>query len=74
MISACTKCHTHWSDCDILAGGQCAACLEKEIERLRAERDEAREAARDFREMYGPLFVNDIPDVEHWPWLEVSDE
>jgi hypothetical protein len=48
--------------------------LHAEIERLRAERDEAREAARDFREMYGPLFVNDIPDVEHWPWLEVSDE
>jgi hypothetical protein len=48
--------------------------LHAEIERLRAERDEAREAARDFREMYGPLFVNDIPDVEHWPWLEVSDD
>ena len=47
-----------------------------EIERLRAERDEAREAARHYREMWGHLYVDDKFDVDVWPWLEeeVGDE
>jgi reverse gyrase len=35
-MTECNNCGTDWSDCDVLAGGVCAACLEKENERLRA--------------------------------------
>ena len=49
--------------------------LRQEIERLRAERDEAREAARwvfmDGDDMSNAMRASAI---EQWPWLEVSDE
>ena len=31
----CSQCRTHWSDCDVLADGTCASCLQSENGRLR---------------------------------------
>jgi len=31
----CDGCHTHWSDCDVLADGTCASCQHAEVTRLR---------------------------------------
>ena len=42
--------------------------LEAEIEQLRLERDEAREAAR---ELY--CCVPHLEAIERWPWLEESE-
>ena len=50
--------------------------LRREIKRLRAERDEAREAAREFAE-YRPVLIEDRDNwVRRFPWLEEesSDE
>jgi hypothetical protein len=43
-----------------------------EIERLRTDRDEAREAAKYFSQ-FVPAGTWD-PDPERWPWLEGDDE
>ena len=51
----------------------CMACWQDkldEIERLRAKRDEARDAARHYREMWGHLYVDDKFDMDVWPWLK----
>jgi hypothetical protein len=46
-----------------------------EIERLRAERDDAREAALVYRAIVREAYLIDIEGwIERWPWLEVSDE
>ena len=50
-ITHCASCGTHWSDCDVIDGGQCAACLRKQIERLREERDECRKLVESYRQM-----------------------
>jgi len=34
-VTQCRSCSTHWSDCDVLDGGECAACLRRQVERLR---------------------------------------
>ena len=36
-VTQCRTCSTHWSDCDVLDGGQCAACLQLENNRLHTE-------------------------------------
>ena len=34
-ITQCKTCRTSWDDCDILDGGECAACLRREVDRLK---------------------------------------
>ena len=56
------------------AGLHCETCdeLQAEIERLRAERDEAQEAAQ---YLYHELNKAGVPMLSSaWPWLKVSDD
>lgn len=36
IVTHCKTCGTSWGECEILEDRECAACLRKEVERLRA--------------------------------------
>lgn len=45
-ITHCAVCGTHWSEADVFCDGTCAACLARQVERLRAGKHDRIEEAK----------------------------